>query len=628
MERRPPAAARRRVVATFDYTDEAGVLLSQVVRYEPKDFKQRRPDGRGGWIWNVADVRQVAYRLHELIVAMRALPQGERVVHIPEGEKDAARLWQLGLAATTNVGGAGKWTDDLTQQLKAAGCELAVIYRDNDRAGADHQRDVARSCAKFGLAVKRIELPGLAPLREKRGEDVSDWLDAGHTAEELRALVAAIPNGAAAGELRPVLVRLSDVKAKPVTWLWRGRIPRGKLTLLVGDPGLGKSLLLLDLGARITRGDLLPGGAKVPVGDVVVLSTEDGPEDTIRPRFDLAGGDPARAHLLRAIKDAGGERPFTLDGDLIMLEQVLEQTRPALLGIDPVSAYLGDRDTYKDSEVRALLAPLAALADRYGVAVVLIVHLGKNEQRRALYRALGSIAFVAAARSMLVVAQAPEDKHRRLVAGGKANLAGEADGLAYRVVGVCPTCRGDVADGMECRACGVQSVARLVWEDDPVPGLDADRLLGVQATPDERDESHDADEFLRELLGAGECKAADVLRAARENGTSERTLNRAKRRLGVRARHEGQPGKPGGAWYWSLPEGCHSKAAISPQVAAFGEQGENPGESARTSPKVATLHALAAFGGSLRGTVDEDTTPDPPASPPSKAGADPDELVL
>ena len=417
----------------------------------------------------------------------------------------------------------------------------------------------------------------------------------GFTSEAVRS--------APTNECRPVLVRLADVEPKPVTWFWRGRVPRGKLTLLVGDPGLGKSLLLVDLGARATRGAALPGEAEsVPVGDVVILSAEDGPADTIRPRFDVAGADTTRVHLLRAVTDANGERPFTLASDLPLLEAVVDRVRPVLLVIDPVSAYLGDRDSYKDSEVRGLLAPLAALADRYVVAVVLIVHLGKNEQRRALYRALGSIAFVAASRSVLAVAQDPQDKQRRLVAGSKANLSGEVPGLAYRIVGVCPTCRGDVADGMECRACDVQSVARFVWEDNPVPGLDADRLLGVQATPDDREEGRDADEFLSELLRGGGMRATEVRRQARKNGIADRTLDRAKRRLKVRSRRVGPPGAEG-EWWWSLPEPeaakDATKSATDEKVAPLAEGYKKRSESTLTSPENATSQTVAVLGGAL-----------------------------
>ena len=176
----PSAFDPPQIVATYDYCDDAGVLVYQVVRLDPKTFRQRRPDGHGGWVWNLNGVGPLLYRLPEL--------QGQATVYIPEGEKDADRLAALGLPATCNSGGAGKWRDVHTQLLKTAGCREAVILRDNDAAGAKHQQDVARSCAAHGITAKLIELPGLA----EKG-DISDWLDAGHTPDELQALVAAAP---------------------------------------------------------------------------------------------------------------------------------------------------------------------------------------------------------------------------------------------------------------------------------------------------------------------------------------------------------------------------------------------------------------------------------------------------
>ncbi len=177
--------APRREVATYDYTDERGALLYQVVRFEPKDFRCRRPDGRGGWAWNLDGVRIVPYRVHEL-------PEARRV-YIPEGERDCDTLKALGLTATTNHGGAGKWRAEQTQALVATAVPEVVVLRDNDTPGAAHQEAVARACAASGLRVKRLALPGLPPLRDKHGEDVSDWLAAGHTLTELEALADAAP---------------------------------------------------------------------------------------------------------------------------------------------------------------------------------------------------------------------------------------------------------------------------------------------------------------------------------------------------------------------------------------------------------------------------------------------------
>jgi hypothetical protein len=183
-----PSHSDRRIVATYDYHNVVGDLVYQVVRFEPKTFRQRRPDGADDWTWNLTGVERVPYRLPELITMLKERPVGQHVVFVPEGEKDVEALWALGLVATTNVGGAGKWRPEYTAELVAASAELVVVLPDNDDPGRGHARTVARSCLDVGLTAKILALPDLPP----KG-DVSDWLDAGHTAAELLALAETTP---------------------------------------------------------------------------------------------------------------------------------------------------------------------------------------------------------------------------------------------------------------------------------------------------------------------------------------------------------------------------------------------------------------------------------------------------
>jgi hypothetical protein len=168
------------IAATYQYKDATGSLLFEVVRYKPKGFAQRRPDGNGGWIRNLKGVATTLYRLSELA--------GHEAIWITEGERDADRLWGMGLGATTCPMGAGKWIQAHTEQLKNIGPPEVLICPDNDKPGMKHAESVGQSCLKAGLSVKIVSLPGLRP-----GEDVSDWLDAGHTVEELLAVAEAAP---------------------------------------------------------------------------------------------------------------------------------------------------------------------------------------------------------------------------------------------------------------------------------------------------------------------------------------------------------------------------------------------------------------------------------------------------
>ena len=176
----------------------------------------------------------------------------------------------------------------------------------------------------------------------------------------------------------PVVVRLDTVAPEPVQWLWPDRLPRGKLTLLIGDPGLGKTFLLLDLMARVSRAAPWPDAGTASLGASVLLTSEDGLADTIRPRLEALEADCGRIHALTAIREAGQERPVSLAHDLAQLEGVIERTQAGLVGVDPLSAYLGDRDSYKDPDIRRVLGPVAALAERTRSAIVGIMHLTKT----------------------------------------------------------------------------------------------------------------------------------------------------------------------------------------------------------------------------------------------------------
>jgi hypothetical protein len=173
--------ARIPIAVTYEYADADGTLLFQVLRRADKTFTQRRPDGAGGWIYNLDGVRRVLYRLAGLLAA-----DPRRIVFVPEGEKDVDRLTDLGLVATTNPGGAGKWRGDYAAALRG---RHVVILPDNDVPGRRHSWQVTRSLHGVAASVKIIDLPGLPP----KG-DVSDWLDRGGTVKELRRLVRTAPD--------------------------------------------------------------------------------------------------------------------------------------------------------------------------------------------------------------------------------------------------------------------------------------------------------------------------------------------------------------------------------------------------------------------------------------------------
>jgi putative DNA primase/helicase len=391
--------ALRRVVAEYDYRDEHKSLLYQAVRFDPKGFSQRRPDGAGGWAYKLNGARRVPYRLPELLAADPSQP-----VFIVEGEKDADRLASLGLVATTNAGGAGKWRDEFSEFLRG---RSVVIIPDNDEPGHEHAAKVARSLQGVASSVRLLGLPNLPP----KG-DVSDWLDAGGLVDELLVLAEAAPLYGQGKPADPALqiIRMADVLAEVVRWLWYPYIALGKLTILEGDPGLGKSWLMCAIAAAVSLGRGLPGADPSEPGNVLMLSAEDGLGDTLRPRLDAVEADVSKVFALN--------EPLTFDASgLLRLEAALIELSPQLAIIDPLFAFTGGQiDIHKANQCRAVSAPLAAIADRQGCALVAVRHLGKSRGGgHALNAGIGSIDFAAAARSVLLVGQDPDEPSKRAV---------------------------------------------------------------------------------------------------------------------------------------------------------------------------------------------------------------------
>ena len=315
----PSNGKKSEIVATYDYRTESGELEFQVVRRKPKDFRQRRPNPDGGWINNVSGCRVLPFHLPEL--SSSAL---EQLVFIPEGERDVLSLEGIGLVATCNAGGAGKWKAEHAKWLTARD---VVILPDNDDPGRQHGQQVARSLVGIASTVKTLELPGLQP----KG-DVSDWIQSGGTKEQLLELVAAAeqgkeklpdPNGNS-----PIVVKLAEVQPEEVTWFWPNRIPMGKLSVIAGDPGLGKSFLTIDFASRCSTGTKwFDCNGNAPLGSVVILNAEDALADTIRPRLDASGANCEKIVALQAVRgnDQAGsyERSVDLQRDLAILEQTV-----------------------------------------------------------------------------------------------------------------------------------------------------------------------------------------------------------------------------------------------------------------------------------------------------------------
>jgi hypothetical protein len=357
---------------------------------------------------------------------------------------------------------------------------------------------------------------------------------------------------------RVVLTRLDTVQRRPVRYLWRGRVPFGKITILDGDPGLGKSTIALDMAARLTTGRPMPreDEATSSPANVVIVSAEDDAGDTLRPRLEAAGADLTRVHELR-IQCGQYEVLPTLTAHLPLIEEALRTKDAKLLILDPLVAVLGDRvDMHKDQDMRRALGPVKALAEKLGVAVVGIRHFNKNVNASALHRGGGSIGISGGARSVLAVARDPQEPKRRILAAVKSNVAEvlQVPSLTFRVEVLTL-----LADG---EAPAVETT-RIVWEG--TSPLTADELLAVSVpqTPEERSALDEAKAVVLQVLGRGALPAKDFEREARAAGVKERTLERARSVLGVKAT------KTGSGWVVSLP--------VPAPSAPVGGLGENEG---------------------------------------------------
>ena len=341
-----------------------------------------------------------------------------------------------------------------------------------------------------------------------------------------------------------IVVRLSDVQEQEVEWLWPNRIPLGKLTLLAGDPGLGKSFVTVDMAARVSTGTGWPDCYDLPqpVGSVIMFNCEDDIADTVLPRLNRAGGDPRKVIALQGVTTIDGDtgerrqRGFSLDVDLPKLIEVLEVNNDVrLVVIDPVSAYCGATDSHKNADIRAMLAPMADMASKYRVAVVMVTHLAKGSGGKAVYRAMGSLAFAAAARAVWHVAKDHEDDKRRLILLAKINIAVEATGLAYRL-----------QDGAVC------------WEEAPVV-MTADEHLGQETQPERKPRGsseqgeavQQAADWLVEKLTGCSLHSKVIKQTADDADITWATLKRAKKLAKVKSHRIGFGEKS--FVLWSLP---------------------------------------------------------------------------
>jgi putative DNA primase/helicase len=423
---------------------------------------------------------------------------------------------------------------------------IRVCSRQLDRAKqGEHIARLSNVAAIFDLdadAVTKAIGDGQDDRLDTRAE--AQWEVRPHANSNGRGMHhAKVPE--AQGVLRSA--RASTFKLSAIQWLWPDRFAIGKLGLLVGLPDEGKGQILADMAARTTRGDEWPcDEGRAPQGNVILLSAEDDASDTVVPRLVAAGADLERVEIVHMVRSEDKDRMFSLVTDLPLLRQkIAEVGNVKLVQIDPISAYLGvgKIDSFRTTDVRAVLAPLVALAAELKVAVVGIMHFNKKiDVANALLRISDSLAFGATARHVYAVVDDPENK-RKLVVRGKNNLAQhDISALAFnfgvRDVGTDPDTKETIR------------APHILWHAKhvDVTACEAMQAANGGKAPAARD---DAKKFLADMLASGPVSKLEIEDAAEGNGITERTLFRAKAELGVLAIKA--VGKNGG-WMWQLPD--------------------------------------------------------------------------
>ena len=334
---------------------------------------------------------------------------------------------------------------------------------------------------------------------------------------------------------RADLTCFADIQESHLEWLWPGRIPLGKLSVIAGDPGLGKSLVTIAIAAAVTSEAKWPDCHEyAPHGSVILLSGEDDDSDTVKPRLRAAGADLDNVHSLSGVikNDDGTRQGLALDRNIDLLRDAIHRIPDCrLVVIDPIAAFLGSVDSHKNADVRGLLSMLAEIAQESRVAILYVSHLNKGTGG-PMARITGSGAFVAAARSAMIVGRDPEDADRRIIFMPKCNLSKEVEGVAYRV--------------RESREDSKLPVVE--WEQGFV-SVDGDALLSAESAHD-RSTLDDAREWLSVELSSGPLMSKDLKLMARQAGHSWRTVERAKYELKIKAKRDGFSRK----WRWVLPE--------------------------------------------------------------------------
>jgi putative DNA primase/helicase len=474
------------------------------------------------------------------------------VVCVAEGFATAASIHQAtghAVAVAFDCGNLEAVAQVMRDKLPAA--EIVVCADDDYQSDGNPGLAKAKSAAL--LIKSRVAIPDFGPDRTAGATDFND-LDRLKGSESVARCIASamtVDRPPVTTELEPQagLLCAASVTPEPINWLWDGWLARGKLHILAGAPGTGKTTVAMAFAATISSGGRWPDRTRASSGQILIWSSEDDAKDTLLPRLIGMGADLTRIHFIQTATDGEHIRAFDPATDIAQLRTAINQTgiRPDLLIVDPiVSAVAGD--SHKGSETRRSLQPLVDLGIAESCAVLGISHFSKGTAGRdVIERVTGSLAFGALARLVFAAAKMPDDQGGgRFIARAKSNIGIDGGGYKY-----------DLQQQVLASHPAI-SASVLLW-GDPIEGNARDILAQAEVTedPETRSQTSEAEDWLRDLLIDGQVKAVDAHKKAKAVGITEKALRAARERLGVKPKKMAYSG----GWVWSLP--CDQDAQAS-----------------------------------------------------------------
>jgi hypothetical protein len=616
-------------VALHRYTDTNGAALYFRMRMKhPQTGKKWiRPFYKNGHGFQMGEPKfqsgKPLYRLH-------ALTEKPGPCYWVEGENKADAFVKLGLLATTS-GGA---QSDGSADFKPLAGRTVTIWPDNDKPGLEHAERVAVKLRSLGCSVETLDVKAL-DLPE--GGDVVDWLKLhqGATASDLAKLprVKAVPqvstplsksNGRDPGATITLLQGL-NLTPEPIRWLWEGYLARGKLHIIAGAPGTGKTTLALAFAATITAGGRWPDGTRAEPGNILIWSGEDDVRDTLLPRLIAMGADRARVYFVGDVQAEGQSRPFDPSRDMTALELKAKEIGDVrLLIVDPVvNAVSGD--SHKNTETRRALQPVVDLASRLDAVALGVSHFSKGTAGRdPIERVTGSIAFGALPRIVFAAAKTTDENapSKYVFVRSKSNIGPDGGGFGYDL------------EQVEVPGYPGLFASRVLWRQ-ALEGTARELLATVEAVeePGEQGEIEDAGEWLMAALAHGSMDARDLFKIGEAQGYKQRTLQRARARIGAQTRREGFGKGSKVVWYVGdkttiddkTPIDDHSPC-VSPMASMASMEGSGEGKALKNA-KDAQAKGVSTFQENehlspVAHPEHPETTPEAPAAGP--AGTDPE----